>query len=287
MERASESVRPRRCVVTVTAQPIRRRPRLVRHRLWGRMRRHRSRSQTRPRKCDPVAATAISATVEPKTNGELHRSPQSIPAGALVTVPRPVPVLVTTIGKLSSSKTAVTVAAAVSETVQLPLPVQAPVQALNLEPAAGCGLSVTLVFQSKAALQVVPQSIPAWSALDGTSTGAGDADRERVAELAERHVEVGATARPLSPTRLAVPAREEIALRVGPAVECRAGVGRRLEDQPAPTVVVDAAARQHRRLGTARLQAARPERDRSRRRSRRRACESRPQARSGPAGAPL
>ena len=159
VERASESVRPRRCVVTVTASnpaptAVGAAPIVGAHAPAP------EQESDQPRKCDPVAATAISATVEPKTNGELHRSPQSIPAGALVTVPRPVPVLVTTIGKLSSSKTAVTVAAAVSETVQLPLPVQAPVQALNLEPAAGCGLSVTLVFQSKAALQVVPQSIP-------------------------------------------------------------------------------------------------------------------------------
>jgi hypothetical protein len=113
-----------------------------------------------PEKCDPVAAIAFRVTLEPKTNGALQRSPQSIPAGVLVTVPRPVPVLATTIGKLSRSKTAVTAAAAVSETVQLPLPVQAPVQALNLDPTAGCGVSVTLVFQSKVALQVVPQSTP-------------------------------------------------------------------------------------------------------------------------------
>jgi hypothetical protein len=41
------------------------------------------------------------------------------------------------------------------------LPVQSPDQPLNAEPAAGAAVSVTLVPETKALEQVVPQSIPA------------------------------------------------------------------------------------------------------------------------------
>ena len=101
-----------------------------------------------PAKCDPVAAVAVRVTSEAKTNGELQRSPQLMPAGELETVPRPVPVLLTMTGKLSRSKTAVTAVEAARVTVQAPVPEQAPVQALNFEPGDGLGVSVTLVFQS-------------------------------------------------------------------------------------------------------------------------------------------
>ena len=64
-------------------------------------------------------------------------APHEMPAGALVTVPLPVPVLVTVSAKSGGMKVAVTDVAALIVTVQAPVPVQAPLQPVNVEPAAG------------------------------------------------------------------------------------------------------------------------------------------------------
>jgi len=45
-------------------------------------------------------------------------------------------------------------------TVQLPVPVQAPLQPVNVEPAAGAAVRVTLVPELKFALHVAPQLMP-------------------------------------------------------------------------------------------------------------------------------
>ena len=45
-------------------------------------------------------------------------------------------------------------------TWQLPVPEQAPVQPMNLEPAAGVGVRVTTVLVAKSKVQVAPQPIP-------------------------------------------------------------------------------------------------------------------------------
>ena len=67
-----------------------------------------------------------------------------MPAGSLVTVP--VPDLTTVSVYLGSAvKVAATLWAALMVTVQIPVPVQAPLQPANLEPAAGVGVNVTLV----------------------------------------------------------------------------------------------------------------------------------------------
>jgi hypothetical protein len=58
------------------------------------------------------------------------------------------------------SNVAVTVLAASTVTVQLPLPLQAPLQPANVEPASGLAARVTLVPESKSAAHVVPQLIP-------------------------------------------------------------------------------------------------------------------------------
>jgi len=69
-----------------------------------------------------------------------------IPAGVLVTVPLPVPALLTVRMKVCGSKVAVTVVAAVRVTVQAPVPVQPPpLQPVKTEPLAGVGVSVTAV----------------------------------------------------------------------------------------------------------------------------------------------
>ena len=64
-----------------------------------------------------------------------------MPAGALVTVPLPAPVLLTVSEKLWSVKVAVTVVAALIVTVQVPVPVQPPpLQPVKVEPAAGAAV---------------------------------------------------------------------------------------------------------------------------------------------------
>src|SRR6266704_3302625 len=83
-------------------------------------------------------------------------------AGELVTVPVPVPFLVTVSGKLCSVKVAVTVVAAVMVTTHGPVPEHPPpLQPVKVEPVAGLAVSVTAVPLVKLAEQVAPQVIPA------------------------------------------------------------------------------------------------------------------------------
>src|SRR5512145_1288623 len=58
-------------------------------------------------------------------------------------------------------KVAVTDRAWVMETVQFPVPEQAPLQPTNVEPLAAEAVRVTLVLLAKLALQVLPQLMPA------------------------------------------------------------------------------------------------------------------------------
>ena len=70
--------------------------------------------------------------------------PQSMPEGVLVTVPTPVPAVVTVRTKLGVN-VAVTTVAAVRVTVQGPVPVQAPpLQPVKTDPAAGVAVRVTV-----------------------------------------------------------------------------------------------------------------------------------------------
>ena len=73
-------------------------------------------------------------------------TPQLIPAGALVTVPLPVPALLSVSAKVWVVKVAVTERAAVMVTEQeAAAPVHAPLQPLKVEPAGGVAVSVTTV----------------------------------------------------------------------------------------------------------------------------------------------
>src|SRR5206468_870570 len=83
-------------------------------------------------------------------------------AGALVTVPLPVPLGLTVNVKVCSAKVAVTVVAAPSVTRHVPVPEQPPpLQPAKVEPAAGAAVSVTAVPLVNEAEHVVPQAIPA------------------------------------------------------------------------------------------------------------------------------
>ena len=83
-----------------------------------------------------------------------------MPAGLLVIVPMPVPALLTERENDSTLNAAVTDLAAFIETAQEPVPVQAPLQPENPEPAAGDAVRVTTVPISKVSVQSSPQLIP-------------------------------------------------------------------------------------------------------------------------------
>src|SRR5207249_10556486 len=86
----------------------------------------------------------------------------SIPGGSEVTVPLPVPALLTARVTLCGVKVAVTVVAAFRVTEQVPVPVQPPpLQPAKVEPLADVAVSVTKLPPSNVAEQVAPQLIPA------------------------------------------------------------------------------------------------------------------------------
>ena len=93
-----------------------------------------------PVKVEPVAGEAVRVTWVPKLNEVEQVAPHVMPAGALPTVPVPVPDLFTVRAKDWTTKPAVTVVAALIVTTQAPVPVQPPpVQPVNVEPARGRG----------------------------------------------------------------------------------------------------------------------------------------------------
>ncbi len=84
-----------------------------------------------------------------------------MPAGALVIVPPPLPLFVVVRANVWVLNVAVTDFAAVIDTTQAPVPLHAPLQPANVEPAAAVGISVTDVALLKFAEQVAPQEMPA------------------------------------------------------------------------------------------------------------------------------
>src|SRR6266850_7627230 len=115
-----------------------------------------------PVNVEPAAGAAVRVTTVPLVKEVEQVAPQAMPAGALVTVPLPAPALVTVSAKDDCMKVAVTEAAAVIVTTQVPVPVQPPpLQPVKVEPAAGAAVSVTIVPVVNDAEQVVPQAMPA------------------------------------------------------------------------------------------------------------------------------
>ena len=116
-----------------------------------------------PVKVEPVPGVAVRVTVLPAAMVALQVLPQFTPAGDEVTVPAPVPALVTlsveVVGVLRA-KVAVRRLAASTTNMQ-GLFVQAPLQPVKVEPVAGTGVSVTVVPEAMFALQVLPQLMPA------------------------------------------------------------------------------------------------------------------------------
>jgi len=89
-------------------------------------------------------------------------APQLIPAGLEVTVPLPVPPLLTERVKPCWSKLAVTMVAALMVTTHEPVPEHpAPLQPVKVDPPAAAAVRVTTVPPLYEAEQVAPQLIPA------------------------------------------------------------------------------------------------------------------------------
>jgi hypothetical protein len=99
-----------------------------------------------PAKSELPAAEAVKVTMVPLVNEVEQVAPQSMPAGELVTVPLPVPALLTVNVNDGSENVAVTDRAALIDTVHVDaVPVQLPAQPPKIEPPDDAAVSVTEV----------------------------------------------------------------------------------------------------------------------------------------------
>jgi hypothetical protein len=117
-----------------------------------------------PAKVEPSAAFAVNATAWPLAKLAEQVGWHEIPAGALDTVPVPLPASVTVKVKfvVDLVNVAVTVCAAANVTEQPAVPVQpAPLQPAKLEPVAAVAVKVTCVPLAKFAVQVDGHEMPA------------------------------------------------------------------------------------------------------------------------------
>jgi hypothetical protein len=114
-----------------------------------------------PTKKKRGSGVGVRATTVAPGNVNEQVAPQSIPAGALVTLPVPLPDFVTESPKLPRLKVAVTALAAFIVTEQAPVPEHAPLQPANTEPGEALLVSETTVPDTKSWLHVPPQLIPA------------------------------------------------------------------------------------------------------------------------------
>src|SRR5689334_17125779 len=97
-----------------------------------------------PVNVEPVAGVAVSVTAWLKLKSAAQVAPQLTPAGFDVTVPEPLPALVTVSVKRCSVNVAVTPVAAVIVVVHGFVPVQPPPdEPVNVEPVAGVAVGVT------------------------------------------------------------------------------------------------------------------------------------------------
>src|SRR5206468_6756942 len=98
-----------------------------------------------PVKVEPAAGLAVRVTAVPLAKLAEQVAPQLSPAGLLVTVPLPVPALLTVRAKVGV-KVAVTVVAAETVTTHAPAPLHPPpLQPVKVELAPGVAVSVTTV----------------------------------------------------------------------------------------------------------------------------------------------
>jgi hypothetical protein len=116
-----------------------------------------------PANVEPESGAAVKLTTVPLEKFDKHVVPQEIPEGVLVTVPAPVPLLATVRvkGPEFAVKFALTDFAASRDTLQAPVPLQAPLQPAKVDPESGVAVKLTTVPLSKSAEQLEPQEIPA------------------------------------------------------------------------------------------------------------------------------
>jgi hypothetical protein len=114
-----------------------------------------------PVNVEPPVGAAVRATVLPLGKSAAQIVPQEIPLGLLVTVPVPVPDVVTVNWFVLAMVLNVADTLALPVTVQGPLPEQAPPQLTNDEPAAAAAFKATEVPASNWCEQVAPQLMPA------------------------------------------------------------------------------------------------------------------------------
>jgi hypothetical protein len=113
-----------------------------------------------PPNTEPAAGVAARLTTVPELKDAEHVAPQLMPAGALVTVPLPVPDRVRVKVK-RGTKLAATEVFAFINTVQVPVPVHAPpLHPVNTEPAVAAAVRITLVPELYGAEHVAPQLMP-------------------------------------------------------------------------------------------------------------------------------
>jgi hypothetical protein len=115
-----------------------------------------------PANVEPESGVAAKLTTAPFAKLAEHVAPQEIPAGELVTVPVPVPLLATVRvkGPGFAVKFALTDFAASMVTLHAPVPLQDPLQPANVEPESGAAVKFTTVPFAKLAEHVGPQEIP-------------------------------------------------------------------------------------------------------------------------------
>jgi hypothetical protein len=113
-----------------------------------------------PLKTDSAAGVAVSCAVLPIGTRALQRLPQLMAVLLEPMVPAPVPLLAALKLTCVTTKLAATFCAWFIATLQLPVPLQAPLQPVKADPLAGRAVRVTTVPSLKSLLQVVPQLMP-------------------------------------------------------------------------------------------------------------------------------
>ena len=113
-----------------------------------------------PVKSEVASAAAVSVTTVLLVYVAEQVAPQSIPAGAEVIVPPPVPARATVRPYVTRVNVAVAALAPSMVSVQVPVPLQAPDQPVKVEVPSATAVRVTTAPPSTAAVQVEPQLTP-------------------------------------------------------------------------------------------------------------------------------
>lgn len=115
-----------------------------------------------PVNVDGGVGVAVSLTIVSKTKSKEQVEPQLIPVGKLVTVPLPVPALLTVnFWLLGELNVAMTFWIAFILTSQFgEVPEHAPLHPANVEGAAGAAVNLIVASKAKSKKQVEPQSMP-------------------------------------------------------------------------------------------------------------------------------